>query len=94
MPLNHYDQVNLLKDILANHQLDCCGSVAECEQLERLAKALMANENININTDVMPIPEEIYRYSQDGVNTQDLDSHILSNQENLSQWVDGMGSLT
>lgn len=92
MPLNQNDQVNLLKDILTNHELDCCGSVSECEQLERLAIALMANKEIN--TDVVPILEEIYRYSQDGVNTQDLDGHILANQSNLSGWVDSMDSLT
>ncbi|MEH7583434.1 YtzH-like family protein, partial [Priestia megaterium] len=28
--------MNILKDILSNHQSDCCGTVAECEQVERL----------------------------------------------------------
>ena len=47
MPLQYQDQVNLLKDILTNQQTDCCGSVSEYEQLERLIKSLMANSNVN-----------------------------------------------
>jgi hypothetical protein len=85
MPLNHQDQVTLLKDILSNHQTDCCGSVSECEQLERLVKSLMVNTQIDQN--VKSILEEVYDYSQRGAQTPDLDQHILSNQENLSQWV-------
>jgi hypothetical protein len=89
MPLNHQDQVNLLKDILTNHQTDCCGSVSECEQLERLVKSLMVNNSINSN--VKPILQEIYNYSQNGKYSADLDEHILSNQNNLSAWVDDIG---
>ncbi|WP_160724039.1 YtzH-like family protein [Bacillus sp. USDA818B3_A] len=85
MPLSHGDQVTLLKDILNNHQTDCCGSVSECEQLERLVKSLMVNNQIDGN--VKNILQEVYRYSQHGAQTSDLDQHILSNQENLSQWV-------
>ncbi|OIK08989.1 hypothetical protein BIV60_25130 [Bacillus sp. MUM 116] len=85
MPLSHQDQVTLLKDILSNHQTDCCGSVAECEQLERLVKSLMVNTQVDQN--VKNILQEVYRYSQNGAQTAHLDQHILSNQENLSGWV-------
>jgi hypothetical protein len=85
MPLSHQDQVTLLKDILSNHQTDCCGSVAECEQLERLVKSLMVNTQIDQN--VKNILEEVYTYSQNGAQTADLDQHITANQDNLSQWV-------
>ncbi|MFJ5715890.1 YtzH-like family protein [Neobacillus novalis] len=85
MPLSHDDQVTLLKDILNNHQADCCGSVAECEQLERLVKSLMVNTQVDEN--VKTILQEVYQYSQHGAETADLDQHILSNQDNLSQWV-------
>jgi hypothetical protein len=85
MPLDLQDQVSLLKDILSNHQTDCCGSVSECEQLERLVKSLMVNTQIDQN--VKNILEEVYTYSQHGAQTADLEQHILSNQENLSQWV-------
>lgn len=90
MPLSHHDQMTLLKDILSNHQTDCCGSVAECEQLERLVKSLLVNPSINDN--IRPILEQVYSYSQNGINTQNLDNHILSHQNNLSQWVQDMNS--
>ncbi|MGV3465632.1 MAG: YtzH-like family protein [Heyndrickxia sp.] len=90
MPLSHHDQLTLLKDILTNHQTDCCGSVAECEQVERLVKSLLVNQSINDN--IRPVLEQVYYYSQNGKNTQNLDNHILSNQTNLSQWVEDMES--
>ena len=85
MPLSHGDQVTLLKDILNNHQTDCCGSVSECEQLERLVKSLMVNNQIDSN--VKNILQEVYQYSQHGAQSADLNQHISFNQENLSQWV-------
>lgn len=92
MPLSHQDQVTLLKDILNNHQTDCCGSVAECEQLERLVKSLMVNTQIDQN--VKSTLQEVYNYSQDGTHTADLDQHILTNQGNLSQWVNNIDSFS
>ena len=92
MPLSHTDQVTLLRDILNNHQTDCCGSVAECEQLERLIKSLMVNTQVDQN--VKNILQEVYQYSQNGAQTADLDQHILSNQENLSQWVNDIGQFS
>ncbi|WP_019154898.1 YtzH-like family protein [Robertmurraya massiliosenegalensis] len=82
MPLNQQDQLQLLKDILNNHQVDCCGSVSELEQLERLVKSLMADSNMN--NDVL---EQIYNYSQNGIHSSNLDNHIESHQQQLSQWV-------
>ncbi|WP_409302253.1 YtzH-like family protein [Peribacillus sp. SCS-155] len=86
MPLSHSDQFSLLKDILQNHETDCCGSIAECEQVERLVKSLMVNSNIN--NDVKTVLEEIYRYSQNGINSSSLDDYIHSRQHDLSNWVD------
>jgi hypothetical protein len=91
MPLTHNNQIELLLDILTNQQMDCCGSIAECEQLERLIKSLMVNTNIHEN--IKPILQEIYRYSQDGKNSSDLKVHIHSHQNQLSQWIDGMNQL-
>jgi hypothetical protein len=85
VPLSHEHQISLLKDILSNQQTDCCGSVAEYEQVERLVKSLMVN--INMNDDVKNILTEIYNYSHIGLSSKDLEAHITSHQENLSQWV-------
>lgn len=92
MPLQYQDQVNLLKDILTNHQEDCCGSVSECEQLERLIKSLMANPNFNQND--IQVLNQIYSYSQNGVNSTNLEQHIESHQAELSQWVDDMNQFS
>lgn len=92
MPLSQNDQVTLLTDILTNHQTDLCGSVAECEQLERLVKSLMVNGQIDQN--VKSILQEIYYYSQQGAQTADLDQHISANRENLSQWVNEIGQFS
>ncbi|GKU84836.1 YtzH-like family protein [Niallia sp. NCCP-28] len=92
MPINHEHQLNLLKDILNNHQSDCCGSVSECEQLERLITSLKVNGEINSN--ILPILEEIHQYSQKGIQSANLDQHIGSHQDQLSQWVDNIEGLS
>ncbi|MBM4762607.1 YtzH-like family protein [Bacillus sp. B15-48] len=92
MPLSYQDQVNLLTDILSNQQTDCCGSVSECEQMERLVKSLMVNTEIDHH--VKPILQEIYNYSQHGKYSSNLDEHILSNQENITNWVDDIGQFS
>ncbi|KKI91636.1 YtzH-like family protein [Bacillus sp. SA1-12] len=92
MPIQYHDQVNLLKDILSEHQSECCGTVAECEQLERLIKSLMVNTNIDQN--VKGILENIYSYSQAGINSASLDQHIESHQNQLSQWIQDIDSFS
>jgi hypothetical protein len=92
MPLQYQDQINLLKDILTNHQTDCCGSVSECEQLERLVKSLMGHTEIN--DEKVQTLNQIYSYSQNGRNSANLDQHIESHQAQLSQWVDNMNQFS
>ncbi|MGN1402651.1 MAG: YtzH-like family protein [Bacillus sp. (in: firmicutes)] len=91
MPLSQLNQLSILRDILSDHQSDCCGSVAECEQVERLVKSLLAN-----GTDyqhLAPVLTQIYEYSQNGVNTSDLDSHITAHQEELSGWLSDIDTM-
>ncbi|MEI5908820.1 YtzH-like family protein [Bacillus spongiae] len=90
MPLNQQNQMELLSDILNNHQTDCCGSVAECEQVERLVKSLMVHGNVN--SQLQSALEEIYKYSQEGIHTQHLEEHIQSHQDNLKNWVEDMNT--
>ncbi|MCA1032396.1 YtzH-like family protein [Bacillus timonensis] len=92
MPLDHHYQMDILKDILSNHQTDCCGTVAECEQLERLIKSLMVNTQIDQN--VKQVLTDIYSYSQSGRYTQHLDDHITSHQDQLSQWINDIDHIT
>ncbi len=85
MPIQYNDQLNLIKDILSEHQSECCGTVAECEQLERVVKSLMANTSTDQQTKA--ILENIYTYSQSGKNSTSLNQHIQSHQNELSQWI-------
>ncbi|WP_449537292.1 YtzH-like family protein [Ferdinandcohnia sp. Marseille-Q9671] len=85
MPINHTHQMDILKDILSNHQMDCCGTVAECQQLERLIQSLIANPSIDQN--VKQVLTDVYSYSQQGQYTQHLDNHIESHQNQINQWI-------
>ncbi len=85
LPIQYQDQVNLLKDILSDHQSECCGTVAECEQLERVIKSLMVHSNTNQQS--KELLEDIYNYSQTGKYSASLDQHIESHQNQLSQWI-------
>lgn len=85
MPLSQQHQVALLKDILSNHRTDCCGSVSECEQVERLASILL--ENGQLNEHVLQVLNEVHHYSQRGQSAANLDGHITSHQDQLTQWV-------
>jgi DNA-binding transcriptional regulator YbjK len=92
MPLSYNDQMTVLKDILSNHQSDCYGTVSECEQVERLINSMLGNQATN--EQIKNTLYNIYDYSQHGKNTQHLDQHIQSNQQNLSQWVDELNSFS
>ncbi|PGS56351.1 YtzH-like family protein [Bacillus sp. AFS041924] len=85
MPLNHEHQLTILRDILMNHQSDCCGTISECEQLERLVQSLLTNDQIT--DDVKSMLNDVYYYSQSGKYSSDLDQHITNHQNQLSQWV-------
>lgn len=44
MGLNRQHQLQLIKDILTDHQLDCCGTVAEYEQVGRVIQLMLAKK--------------------------------------------------
>ncbi|AEV20480.1 YtzH-like family protein [Geobacillus sp. G4] len=88
MPLNYNHQLTVLRDILSEHQLDCCGTVSECEQIERLAKSLLANDEVD--GQVKQILPHIYAYGQGGKYSTDLNAHISAHQGQLADWVNGL----
>jgi DNA topoisomerase VI subunit A len=90
MPLNHEHQLTILRDILMNHQSDCCGTVSECEQLERLIQSLLTNDQLDDG--VKSKLNDVYYYSQSGKYSSDLDQHITNHQQQLSQWVSDLES--
>lgn len=90
MPLTHEHQISLLKDILSNQQTDCCGSVAEYEQVERLIQSLLVNSDMSDH--VKQVLTDIHNYTQTALQASDVVAHITSNHENLSQWVGEMNA--
>jgi archaellum component FlaC len=92
MSLDFHHQMSVIMDILSNQQLDCCGTVAECEQLERLVKSLLANDNIT--TEAKNVLMDVYEYSQHGKYHQNLDEHIQHHQQDLSQWIEDIHQLS
>ncbi|WP_246941345.1 YtzH-like family protein [Bacillus pinisoli] len=92
MPLDYHHQLSVLMDILSNQQTDCCGTVAECEQLERLVKSLLANNELT--SEAKNVLMDVYEYSQSGKYNQHLDEHILSHQQDLSQWIEDIHQLS
>ena len=49
---------------------------------------------MNINDEVKNTLSEIYNYSQTGISSNNLEAHITSNQDNLTQWVEDIDSFT
>ncbi|KAA0549047.1 hypothetical protein FZW96_03800 [Bacillus sp. BGMRC 2118] len=92
MPLDLHNQISVLMDILSNQQTDCCGTVAECEQLERLVKSMLTNEHLS--SEAKNVLMDVYQYSQNGKYSAHLDDHILSHQQDISRWIDDIHQLS
>lgn len=91
MPLDYTHQLELLKDILTNQLEDCCGTISECEQLQRVIASL--HEKGNLDNEARELLESIYAYSSAGKGSPDLDSHINTHRDKLAQWVGSISSL-
>lgn len=90
MPLNEQHQLSILQDILTNHQVDCCGTVSECQQIQRLIKSLLVNQQVD--EQIKNTLLDVYQYSQHGQNTKNMDVHITQHKDNLSTWIDEIGN--
>lgn len=86
MSVNVNKQLSVLLDLLSEHSEECCGSVSECKQINRLVQSMIAKNSINDQQLAQLLPD-IYNYSRQGEMVQDLDDHITSNQTNLKSWV-------
>jgi protein associated with RNAse G/E len=60
--------------------------------MERIIKSLMTNDNVADDTRTML--NDVYYYSQSGKYSPDLDQHISNHQNELSQWISGIDSLS
>lgn len=88
MPLNQQHQLSILQDILKNQQLDCCGTVAECQQMQRLIQSLLGySQNTPEIEDTLLA---VYSYSQHGKNAKNLEQHISAHKDDLSIWINSI----
>jgi hypothetical protein len=92
MPINNQDKIKLLHDLLEDHQLDCCGTTSECEQIARLALSLIENGQLNYEANEML--SQIKEYSMSGSSHPELEAHIKNNQHYLTSWVSSLDQLT
>ncbi len=88
MQLNHEHQLMLLKDILSEQQSECCGTISEYEQLERLIQSLLANDAIHDH--LKQSLKNIYQYSQKGKNSRDSAQHITEYDQHITNWIEDL----
>ncbi|KGP90195.1 hypothetical protein N780_06510 [Pontibacillus chungwhensis BH030062] len=92
MPLTVKDQVNVLYDLLSEHSEECCGSVSECQQIQRLVRSILTKKELQDENVLRSLPA-IYDYGKAGEDSSDLSSHITSNQSQLEEWVTSIGNV-
>jgi hypothetical protein len=92
MPITSSDQIHLLHDILSNHKLDCCGSISECQQIQRIVQSLV-NDN-SIPYDMKNTLKEIYNYSAVPDSEQYLEHHIQHHNVELDSWINSIEPFT
>ncbi|WP_080875054.1 YtzH-like family protein [Oceanobacillus timonensis] len=84
--LSLQNKLQLLCDILDEHQSGSCVSLNEHAQLERLAASLLAHENLS-GQDIQNVLTNIQQYGKDGTAASDLSMHIDNHQEQFSHWI-------
>ncbi|MEQ6378580.1 YtzH-like family protein [Bacillaceae bacterium S4-13-58] len=87
MPLTHQHQLQVLTDILKEQSEECCATVAEYEQIERIAKELMANADFSQQEAVMQQLENIYSYAQQGKGSPNPNELATAYQQEIENWV-------
>ncbi|WP_085991523.1 YtzH-like family protein [Oceanobacillus senegalensis] len=86
MTLNTNNLLTLLHDILDEQSVGCCGEVSEYQQIRRLVKNMMSNNEIT-NEQLLQLLPEIYNYGRQGENAQNIEEHITVNKNNLKTWM-------
>ncbi|OZM56096.1 hypothetical protein CIB95_13385 [Lottiidibacillus patelloidae] len=92
MPITSNDQLHLLYDILTNHKIDCCGSMSECQQIQRIVQSLVNDQSLSY--DMKNTLKDIYNYSKVPENNQHLEHHIVQHNGHLDNWISSIDSFT
>ncbi|WP_102345239.1 YtzH-like family protein [Bacillus sp. Marseille-P3661] len=88
MPLSEQDQLSIIQDILKNHQYDCCSTVAEYQQMQRLIQSLMGHDGLS--AELKNTLMDVYSYSQHGQNSSNMNDHINEHQGDLTSWINSI----
>lgn len=86
MTLTVNNQLTLLHDILDEQTIDCCGNVAEYQQIKRIVQSITAKNNIT-DEQLLQLLPEIYNYGRQGEIAQNLPEHITTNKSNIENWI-------
>jgi hypothetical protein len=92
MTISSSDQIGLLYDILNNHKVDCCGSISECEQIQRIIQSLLHDPHVS--SDIKSTLTDIHQYSLKPKSNNDLDHHIQLHNNHITNWLSSIESYT
>eukprot|EP00130_Batrachochytrium_dendrobatidis_P008687 XP_006683562.1 hypothetical protein BATDEDRAFT_93320 [Batrachochytrium dendrobatidis JAM81] len=92
MTLNVNNLLTLLQDILDEQAGDSTGEVSEYQQIKRLVKNMMANNQITDDQLLQLLPE-IYNYGREGEIAQNVPEHITTNIDNIQSWISAIEQL-
>ncbi|AXI08857.1 hypothetical protein CV093_08385 [Oceanobacillus sp. 143] len=92
MTLNVNNLLTLLQDILDEQAGDNTGEVSEYQQIKRLVKNMMANNQITDDQLLQLLPE-IYNYGREGEIAQNVPEHITTNIDNIQTWISAIEQL-
>jgi hypothetical protein len=87
LTVNH--QLELLMDLLDEQQSECCAQVSEYHQIKRLVKSMMANNTIT-DEQLLALLPEIYNYGRQGESVQNQEEHIITNKDNINNWINAI----
>ncbi|AIF43158.1 YtzH-like family protein [Virgibacillus sp. SK37] len=86
MTLTVQNQITLLYDLLDEHSGEHLGNISEYQQIRRLVKSLLANQEIS-NDQLVQLLPEIYNYGLQGESASSVTEHISANKQNIENWV-------
>lgn len=87
MTIQIEQQLGLLHDILDEHQSDSQATASEYQQIRRLVKSMLSNQQLTDMQIADALPQ-IYDYCLQGENAKNQQSHIAANKESISRWLD------
>lgn len=86
MQLSMQNKLQLLCDILDEHQSNSSGSPNEYAQLQRLTASILAQKDLS-EQDIQDVLTSIHQYGKKGAALSDCSRHIDDHQDQFSHWI-------